>query len=321
LANALALDRHALRRRAYRFNLSLKPRQTSRFRTLSPEKSRALADFTRCHYANVSDEGEINAALEEALSEDRYANVPWLDAALPLNGARVLEIGSGTGESTLALAEQGAIVTGLDVDDNALAVGRERLKAYGLEAELLVANAQDVAQVLPGRTFDAVIFFASLEHMRLDERLIAMRATWDMLRPGGIWCVIEAPNRIWYWDGHTSMDNFYNWLPDEMAARWAHRASSKAFADAFPKEAPFDATLLARWGRGVSYHDFDLALGDSRALDIVSNKSDFLRRSNPFFLAHSLVSKARRYERFLESIAPGVNPGFLKQYLDLIIRK
>jgi hypothetical protein len=37
--------------------------------------------------------------------------------------------------------------------------------------------------------------------------------------------------------------------------------------------------------------------------------------------AHSLVSKARRYERFLESIAPGVNAGFFKQYLDLIIRK
>jgi hypothetical protein len=71
----------------------------------------------------------------------------------------------------------------------------------------------------------------------------------------------------------------------------------------------------------VSFHEFDLVMGDARRLDVVSNKSDFLRRSNPAIFAHSLVSKARRYERFMESIAPGINPGFFKQYLDLIIRK
>ena len=84
---------------------------------------------------------------------------------------------------------------------------------------------------------------------------------------------------------------------------------------------PHDATLLARWGRGVSFHEFDLVMGDARRLNVVSNKSDFLRRSNPALFAHGLVSKARRYERFLESIAPGINPGFFKQYLDIIIRK
>ena len=315
------IDRQTLRRQAYRFSLALKPKLTSRFRTLDPERRNTLVEFTKRHYTNVSDEGDLHAALEGALMEDRYANVPWLDAAMPLEGARVLEIGAGTGESTLALAEQGAKVTALDVDEHALTVGSERCRLYDLEAEFIVGNAANVETLLPGRTFDIVIFFASLEHMTLEERLTAISTTWNMLRPGGLWCVIEAPNRLWYWDGHTSMDNFYNWLPDEVAARWAHKATRPAFAEAFPKGQPYDKTLLARWGRGVSYHDFDLALGDAKKLDIVSNKTDFLRRSNPLFFAHSLVSKGRRYERFMESIAPDVDKGFLRQYLDIIIRK
>ncbi len=310
-----------MRRRAYSFSFALKPRHQARFRTLDAARQAELAALTRSHYKNVTDEGDLDAALAGALSEDRLANVPWLDAAHPLEGARILEIGAGTGESTLALAEQGAIVTGVDVDEGALSAGRERCRIYGLEAEFAVGNAAEVNQQFSGRVFDMVIFFASLEHMTLDERLAAMTGSWRLLKPGGVWCVIEAPNRLWFWDGHTSMDNFYNWLPDELAQRWAHRATRQAFAADFPDGKAFDPVAVARWGRGVSHHEFDLAFGDARKLDVISDKSSFLRRSNPLLFAHSLVSKGRRYERFLESLDKSINPGFFRQYLDLAIRK
>ena len=44
--------------------------------------------------------------------------------------------------------------------------------------------------------------------MTLDERLEAIKSTWEATRPGGIWCVVETPNRLWFHDGHTSFDNF-----------------------------------------------------------------------------------------------------------------
>lgn len=34
-------------------------------------------------------------------------------------------------------------------------------------------------------TFDAVIFFAVLEHMLPDERLLALSTAWNIVRPGG----------------------------------------------------------------------------------------------------------------------------------------
>ncbi len=313
--------KESLRRRIFKLNFGLKPRHRERFRSISAADQAAFAEFMRRTYTNTSDESSLEAETAARMDEDRHVIMPWIDAALPLEGARVLEIGCGTGESTVALGEQGARVTGLDVDANALAIGRERCRVYGVEAEFIVGNVTQVDTLLAGRQFDIVIFFASLEHMTLDEKLSAMQSTWAMLRPGGIWCVIEAPNRLWFWDGHSSFENFYNWLPDDVAWRWARQARREAFAGAFSRDTGLDPVLLARWGRGVSFHEFDIVFGDAKKLDVVSNKRDFLSRHNPLFAMHRLFSKARRYERFLERLEPAVNPGFFRQYMDLIIRK
>ena len=60
---------------------------------------------------------------------------------------------------------------------------------------------------------------------------------------------------------------------------------------------------------------------DRPTLDVVSNKQDFLRGANPLLRAHQLCSQARRYERFLERLEPRIDPGFFRQYVDIIIRK
>jgi 2-polyprenyl-3-methyl-5-hydroxy-6-metoxy-1,4-benzoquinol methylase len=313
--------REKLRRGIYKLNFGVKTRHKASFRTLSAQDRAALGEFTRKTYSNTSDEHDVADDIDARMDEDRHVIVPWIDAALRLDGARVLEIGCGTGESTVTLAEQGAIVTGIDVDPDALAVGRERIKRYGLEAEFMLANAAEAKQRLAGREFDIVIFFASLEHMTLDEKFAAMEGTWALLRPGGIWLVIEAPNRLWFWDGHTSFENFYNWLPDELASRWAHRSRRQAFAGAFPKDKLLNPEFLARWGRGTSYHEFDLVFGNAKKLEVVSNKTDYLSNHNPILFVRRFLTRSRRYERLLERLEPSVDPGFFRQYLDIIIRK
>ena len=74
---------------------------------------------------------------------DRYELIPWIDKTLPLRGARILEVGCGTGSATVALAEQGAEVTALDVYDEALMVAEARCKGHDLRGVTLVrANAE-----------------------------------------------------------------------------------------------------------------------------------------------------------------------------------
>ena len=126
--------------------------------------------------------------------------IPWLDAVCGLRDSKILEIGCGTGASTLALVEQGAAVTAVDVDGASLRVAKDRLRLYGCEASFLEANAKDVPRLLAGQAFDLVVFFGTLEHLTHDERLAAMRGTWGMIQHGGYWAVVETPNRLWYFD-------------------------------------------------------------------------------------------------------------------------
>jgi 2-polyprenyl-3-methyl-5-hydroxy-6-metoxy-1,4-benzoquinol methylase len=313
--------RQSLRRRIYRWTWGAGSRYRRNFRDIDDNALAKLREMLAREIVREGDADDLHEHLLGRLDEDRFSVVPWIDAAHALKGASILEIGSGTGASAVALGEQGAGIIGVDVDEASLAVARQRSAAYGVDASFHRINGADIAKAFPGASFDIVIFFAVLEHMTHEERIEAIRGTWEMVRPGGIWCVVETPNRLWFYDGHTSFENFYHWLPDQLAKSWGTRSRREMFSSALSSGTEMDHTEFARWGRGASYHEFDLALGDVRKLEVVSNKQDFLRSRNPALFAYSYVSQARKFERFLERLEPRVNPGFFRQYLDIAIRK
>ncbi|MDN3563233.1 class I SAM-dependent methyltransferase [Paeniroseomonas aquatica] len=86
-------------------------------------------------------------ATHHARIDARFAPVlaRALDRAAPRPGARVLDIGCGSGTSTLALAErvgpQGAVL-GLDIAADSVAVAERRIAAAGLaQARVMLADA------------------------------------------------------------------------------------------------------------------------------------------------------------------------------------
>jgi SAM-dependent methyltransferase len=101
---------------------------------------------------------------------DRQLEPLGLAALAALNPApaeRVLDIGCGCGQSTLALAErsgESGRVLGIDISEPMLAVAKRRLAAAGAKAEVLHADAQTHA--FESQSFDAafsrfgVMFFA-----------------------------------------------------------------------------------------------------------------------------------------------------------------
>lgn len=267
----------------------------------------------------VEDE-DFQNHLHRRLDDNRQRVIPWLDAARGLDGAAVLEIGCGTGSATVPLAEQGARVTAVDVDERAIAVAQQRCRLYGVEARFMTANATQLDSVLSSEAFDYVIFFASLEHMTHQERMTAMRGTWRSLPSGGLWCVVEAPNRLWYYDHHTALLNFFMWLSDELAVDYLP-FSGRQDVLAEVSQAADPLTGLRRAGRGVSFHEFDLAFGPADKLDVVSSLTTFYRSRDPFLWLLWRCSFDSRYERLLARLCPRLHPGFLQPTLDLIIRK
>ena len=126
---------------------------------------------------------DLHDHLNLRLTVDRLTVIPWLAAARPLQGQRILEIGCGTGSSTVALAEQGAKVLGIDIDDGALAVARDRCVAYGITAEFRSLNADRISETFGPGAFDAIIYFAALEHMTIAERLKSLRTPAKLTAP------------------------------------------------------------------------------------------------------------------------------------------
>jgi len=118
--------------------------------------------------------GRVRAAKEAAASE-----VP--------PGARVLEIGCGTGELAGMLASRGATVEGFDLSPSMVAAAAERIEAEGLGRRFTVGRmGVDGMDGLPAGAYDAVVSTLVFSELTPDERRFAMREAARVLRPGGL---------------------------------------------------------------------------------------------------------------------------------------
>ena len=271
---------------------------------------------SEANYSAEAYQEDLNSHLNLRLIGDRLTVVPWLAAAQPLRDQRVLEIGCGTGSSTVALAEQGAKVLGVDIDEGALAVARDRCIAYGVTAEFRSLNADRILEAFVPGSFDTIIYFAALEHMTIAERLKSLGSAWAMLASGGLLVIIETPNRLWYEDGHTALLPFYHWLPNELAFHYSHLSHRGNFKELYREyDAPSKHHFLRR-GRGMSFHELDLAIAPAKGLEVVSS----LRSYDP--VSRGPYSRlACDYKAILERIYPDIHSAFFDEYLDIIIRK
>jgi len=240
----------------------------------------------------------------------RYRNemIPWLESIHPLKNAKILEIGCGTGVLTCALCEQGADVTAIDINEQYLDACKKRLEIYGLRAQIDFFNAADIKQRFSGG-FDYIIYAATLEHMTYAERLTTIKAAYDMLGSNHQYIVVSnTPNRLWHTDTHTSLEPFYHWLPDNMAVDYAKLTRREDFKNLFDgtEESP---VTLARWGRGVSYHEFEIAAGRGN-LEVISSMKDFLDKPDDLF------------KTFLKMKGPRhISDGFYEENLDIALQR
>ncbi len=267
------------------------------------------------------EEDEIGDTFAGRVTIARRYVVPWLSRARPLEGCRILEIGCGAGASTIAFAEQGCHITGVDIDSEAIAKAEKLCKAHGFDANFLVANATDVPRVLAGQRFDFIIFYASIEHMTHEERIEAIRGTWNMLAPGDFWCITGTPNRLWLYDYHTAYLPFYFWLPDDLAMAYAAQSKRKGFRELYTDRSEENTLHFLRRGRGVSYHEFDLAMRPTPTLDVISSMGIEWREQRALNKWRWQFTNDFAYEKCLRRAAPDIHPGFFQRSLDILIRK
>lgn len=96
---------------------------------------------------------------------------------------RALDFGCGSGVHTLFLAHEGFSVTGIDIAETGIENTRERLKAYGLHAELFARSIDDPQ--LPLGSFDLIICDGVLDSAGPSISTRAIHHASTLLAPGG----------------------------------------------------------------------------------------------------------------------------------------
>ena len=239
--------------------------------------------------------------------------IPWIEQTVPLAGRTVLEYGCGDAAVSCAMAGRAGRVIGIDIDRSWIELGEEHVRRHGLDnVELEQEPVESVLDAVAARRgeVDVFLLYAVLEHLTLAERLALLRLARDVVKPDGAIVVCEAPNRLIYFDHHSAQMPFFGLLPDELAADYYTQSPRAEFRAAMDKASQRgrDALLeaLARWGRGVSFHEFELVFGERLGEHVIASNYD------PLALCRAARPSGRGHPRAVHAaVAPGPGAGLV----------
>jgi ubiquinone/menaquinone biosynthesis C-methylase UbiE len=131
-----------------------------------------------------------------------YSSIPPWDVGHPqkafvklvergeMTPSRVLDIGSGPGENTIFLAEQGFSAVGIDFTPEAVEIARDRAAQHEVDAEFVQGNVLDLEQFFEANSFDYVIDSGLFHSIRPEDLDQFVRQVRHVLKPGGVYYIL-----------------------------------------------------------------------------------------------------------------------------------
>jgi ubiquinone/menaquinone biosynthesis C-methylase UbiE len=108
-----------------------------------------------------------------------------------ISGKKVLDYGCGSGYGTAMISENCSHVTGIDISDEAITHAKAHFKAENL-SYLKVDPADDISLPFPDASFDVVLSFQVIEHVK--NVAVYLKEIERVLVPGG-YVIIATPDR------------------------------------------------------------------------------------------------------------------------------
>lgn len=208
------------------------------------------------------------ATAFEALVDDYDAARPGYPAALfealpPLAGARLLELGAGTGKQTPGLLDRGAQVFSTDRGPQMLA----RLRAHHPEVPVAVARAEQLP--FADASFDGV---CGAQMWHWVDAPVAAREVARVLRPGGWlavwWNDVAADGEPWYEAQQARLE----------AAGTGYRRSYREAAYDLPLRGVFASVDLwtGTWRRTLEWPQYERWLRSKSYVAALPDEAGFL---------------------------------------------
>lgn len=131
----------------------------------------------------------VNGPLK-TLHDINPVRLEWIQRFVPLKGKTVLDLGCGGGVLSEGMAKAGALVTGLDVEVDAIKAATLHAEAEGLSIQYV---CQPVEQYTHDKgLFDVITCMEMLEHVADPQQIIHHAAR--LLKPDG-WLFLSTINR------------------------------------------------------------------------------------------------------------------------------
>jgi demethylmenaquinone methyltransferase / 2-methoxy-6-polyprenyl-1,4-benzoquinol methylase len=103
---------------------------------------------------------------------------------------QILDIATGTGDFAVAATKiKGAIITGIDISEGMLEVGRKKIERKGLSDRISFQKADSEKLPFQQNTFDAAIVGFGVRNFETLEKGLA--EIFRVLKPGGVFIVLE----------------------------------------------------------------------------------------------------------------------------------
>jgi SAM-dependent methyltransferase len=199
-----------------------------------------------------------------------------IDLARLETGDRVIEIGCGTGQATVPLAERGLAVTAVELGADLAAIARRRLTGFP-GAEVVTCSFETWQP--QGAPFDAVVAVNSLHW--IDPQLRYAKP-YELLRPGGamavagcLWAQPADAGRFW-----TDVQEDYRTVgfegsppppPEQIGVRHLAAEAGSLFAEVASLRYPFQALYSAEdYLANLATQSGTHALGEARSVEFLA---------------------------------------------------
>lgn len=138
-------------------------------------------------------------------------------------GKRILELGCGGGQCSIAFARQGALATGIDLSDEQIAFARRLADEQGVHVDFEQGDAADLGR-FSAASFDAVFSAYALHYVPAIEQCLA-EASRALVRGGLLVFSLDHPLREVFWDEEADVDSLVAarpyWRRGPMEWQWS----------------------------------------------------------------------------------------------------
>lgn len=124
----------------------------------------------------------------DEVRRNRYTVDSWMPRVMPFaecGGKRLLEVGHGVGSDLLTFAENGALVSGIDLTPEHHRLAKKNFELHGVTADLRLGDA--AALPWADESQDVVYCFGVLHHTPDPD--VCVREVLRVLKPGGLFVI------------------------------------------------------------------------------------------------------------------------------------